>query len=884
MLIPSATTILLVLLLHSIPWSLGIDLLPDGAYVALVSAGQANFLVWNNVTGIVEPLSLIEYNTTALCSAEFRSFNYQLCFVSTGNPNASTFSILSLDSASADPTVAEEARVVWSANRNNPVQRNAIVLLEGDGNLSLREENGSLVWSTNTSHQGVVGMYLDSDQGNLVLFNSSNGTIWQSFDYPTDLLLSGQSLRPGMRIVSRVSDTDPSEGSYSLAMEVGGLALYDLSFPGGPQPYWLFGCYSRNDTFSVHHTCNEDSLFSFILPLKTNALFMANFSATVPTQSKAPELCKLNTSACSDFILPFDGWHMLLHYNISMLRIESSGFLRGYSSWSGGNWVQRFDLLQSDSCLLPSLCGSYGICSTGGQCTCPADDFFQPHLSGHGCSPAQNLSCGNAATDSSNLHQRFLNLSGVEYFPNAYARVQNYTTIDSCLNTCLHNCSCLAVFYHNDTGSCFPQTDSLGTLRNITDASFSAFLKIEDIVMLTSSNEKSTKGASVAGIVGGAVGGIFLLLFIMVCVYLRRKTAAAGDKEDEDDEASFLENLHTLPTRYSYMDLQNITHGFSILLGTGGFGKVYEGILPNGQKVAVKKLESPNQGTKEFRAEVATLGGIQHFNLVSLYGFCAEGPFKLLVYEYMANGSLDTWLFQNPQKENQPPPLSWPVRFKIALGTAQGLAYLHEGCKERIIHLDIKPQNILLDNDFTAKISDFGLAKLMQRDQSLVVTKMRGTPGYLAPEWLVVGGITHKTDVYSFGMLLLEIVSGRKNLDITQASEKIYFPAWALKKVEGGVLSELTDNMRLGDDVDEQQARRMLYISFLCIQEDPSSRPSMGRVVQMLDGTHSINVDECSNLTQGIHLPFEPQPPLRHTSHSAAPSGGVMSSLEVEAR
>lgn len=865
------------LLLHST-----LAQVPTGALVLLVQPAS-QFVLWNNQTGINKPLILVEYNTTALCSDTFHTNNYQLCFVSTNNPDASTFSILTFDRFSSEDFSAM-ARVVWSANRNNPVGKNAVVLLEADGNLSLREENGSLVWSTNTSKQGIVGMYLDDYRGNLALFNSSNQTIWQSYDYPTDLLLPGQLLSPGMRIVSRVSDQDPSEGSYSLAMEVGGLALYDLSFPGDPQPYWLFGCYSKNDTFSVQHTCNQDHLFSLTLPDATNALFMTNFNGTVPNQSKAPELCKLNTSACSNFLLPFDDWYKAVVYNISFLRIESTGFLRGYS-YIYGAWTLHFDLLQNNSCLLPSSCGSLGICSDGGHCACPAGDAFQQTSNPFGCSPAQHLSCGNATTNSSNLHQHFLNLSGIDYFPISYAAAQNYTTLDSCLNTCLHDCSCLAVFYHNDTGSCFPRTISLGTLHNVTNASFSAFLKIEDSNQPASPLPKSSKrGWLVAVTVVGAVVGIFIVLVIIICIY-RFKSAAAWQEDEDDDEMEFLENLATLPTRYSYKDLQNITHGFSTMLGTGGFGKVYEGVIPNGQRVAVKKLESLKQGKKEFRAEVAILGGLHHFNLVRLCGFCAEGPFKLLVYEYMENGSLDRWLFQDPRKENQPPPLSWPVRFQIALGTARGLAYLHEECKERIIHLDIKPQNILLDQDFTAKISDFGLSKLVQRDQSFVMTNMRGTPGYLAPEWLLEGGITNKTDVYSFGMLLLEIVSGRKNLDHAEASEKFFFPAWALKKVEEGMLSELTD-VRLGEDVDEQQAHQMIHTAFLCIRDDPSLRPSMGRVVQMLDGTHAINVEECSNLAQGIQFAIRARPAPVDTSAGTAcsASGGVLSSLQVEPR
>lgn len=408
----------------------------------------------------------------------------------------------------------------------------------------------------------------------------------------------------------------------------------------------------------------------------------------------------------------------------------------------------------------------------------------------------------------------------------------------------------------------------------MNNQSVRAFLKIED----TASPARKSRVGTIVGIVAGVLSGI-LILSVGV-IWRCRKTKGEEEEEDEDDETSFLEKLPTLPTRYSYGDLQKITQDFSTTLGAGGFGTVYEGILPNGNRVAVKKLESLMQGKKEFRAEVAILGGIHHLNLVRLCGFCAEGSRRLLVYEYMQNGSLDRWLFHDLEKS-----LRWPSRFQIALGTARGLAYLHNECTEKILHLDVKPQNILLDADFTAKVADFGLSRLVKRDESFVLTTMRGTRGYLAPEWLLQRGITEKADVYSFGVVLLEIVSGRKNLDMTGDLDKYLSLAGALKQADDGQLTDLTD-MRPGDNVDEEQAFRVIRTALQCIQEDPTTRPSMDKVAQLLEATaEAVNLN-LSELYQGTYhfRCMESNSSASIGTPSTLLSSGVMSSGYTEAR
>jgi serine/threonine protein kinase len=253
---------------------------------------------------------------------------------------------------------------------------------------------------------------------------------------------------------------------------------------------------------------------------------------------------------------------------------------------------------------------------------------------------------------------------------------------------------------------------------------------------------------------------------------------------------------------------------------------------------AVKQLERIGQGMKEFRAEVGLIGSIHHVHLVQLKGFCAEGNHQLLVYEYMGKGSLDSWIFNN-NGENGRHTLDWDTRFNIAVGTAKGLAYLHEECEVKIVHCDIKPENVLLDDNYVAKISDFGLVKLMDKEQSLVCTQLRGTRGYLAPEWIFNYAISEKSDVYSYGMLLLEIIGGRKNSDPTQGSERAYLPSYAFKMMEEEKVREILDSKLEGYENDQRVATAV-KVALWCIQEDTQLRPSMTKVVQMLEGRCAV--------------------------------------------
>ncbi|KAJ7514848.1 hypothetical protein O6H91_23G062600 [Diphasiastrum complanatum] len=300
----------------------------------------------------------------------------------------------------------------------------------------------------------------------------------------------------------------------------------------------------------------------------------------------------------------------------------------------------------------------------------------------------------------------------------------------------------------------------------------------------------------------------------------------------------------SLPEEISYRTVRKITNSFNHVLGDGGFGMVYNGELKDGNKVAVKVLDrSLNQGEKEFRAEVIMMATTQHVNVMPLRGFCSESTHRILVYEFMPNGSLDKWLFKPSEvlcfvEKGKLGTLDWSVRFDIAIGTARGLAYLHEERPQPIIHLDVKPENILLDVDFTPKLADFGLSRLVSKNQSRVVTKTRGTPGYLAPEWVHRSSITTKVDVFSFGMVLLELVCGREVIKMGLGPEQWYLPAWVVHMVEEERTIDVVDRLIL-EEVQyfyEDQIRRTIDVALCCIQEDPTLRPRMSRAVQMLEG------------------------------------------------
>ncbi|XP_048330648.2 rust resistance kinase Lr10 [Ziziphus jujuba] len=374
-------------------------------------------------------------------------------------------------------------------------------------------------------------------------------------------------------------------------------------------------------------------------------------------------------------------------------------------------------------------------------------------------------------------------------------------------------------------------------------------------------------------IIGSCIMIRFLLgtLFPMVVLIYRWRRRHLSMYDTIED---FLQrNNNLMPIRYSYSDIKKMTRGFEDKLGEGGFGSVFKGKLRSGRYVAIKMLGKSNANGQDFINEVATIGRIHHANVVQLIGFCVEGSKRALVYEFMPNGSLDKFMLS---KEGSAI-LSYEQMLKISLGVARGIEYLHQGCNMQILHFDIKPHNVLLDENFTPKVSDFGLAKLYPTDNSIVsLTAIRGTIGYMAPELFYknIGGVSYKADVYSFGMLLMEIMGKRKKPSAPEdRSSEMYFPDWVYDQVSKENDTELEISM----EEERKLEKKMIIVALWCIQMRPSYRPSMSKVIEMLEGEiESLELPPKPFLCpQGIETED-----FRETTNSAYSSGLSGDSLE----
>ncbi|XP_042398450.1 G-type lectin S-receptor-like serine/threonine-protein kinase SD2-5 [Zingiber officinale] len=677
------------------------------------------------------------------------------------NPSFDAF-LLAVFALYTDPNITymSYAQVVWSANRDRLVQSNSLLDFHADGDLILRDADGSTVWSTNTSGRGVVGVNI-TQSGNLVLFDKRNTIVWQSFEHPTDTWVLGQTLKERQSLISNTSTVNWTRGLYRLTLLSDGVYAY-VGFTD-PQ---------------VYHKLYLDKVNGSIYAMYTNGTL--DFFAINSTDH-----VRLRTVN-----LPFAS-------SIQFMRLESDGHLRIYERTAVG-WKSIYDVMSDkrwypsrpSPCNNPTVCGEYGICDYG-MCSCPlpADGYLKPlndRKLYQGCSLVTPLSCQSIQ------NHRLVVVPNVSYFIDPDNTEPTIKGIDenNCTQACLENCSCKAVLFAKYYDNyCYLLSQIFTMAVNEGDSS-TVYIKVQV-------NKEAQMKVSVGGLLAIIAGG--------------------------------------LPTRFSFEELKQATEQFTKKLGQGGFGSVYEGQIGD-QRVAVKLLDGVGQGKKEFLAEVETIGSIHHINLVRLIGFCVEKSNRLLVYEYMSNGSLDKWIFNKSQDNS----LDWPTRRRIFADTARGLCYLHEDCRYRIAHLDIKPHNILLNDKFEAKISDFGLAKLIDRDQSQVMTRLRGTPGYLAPEWLT-SIITEKVDIYSFGVVVLETIFGRRNLDYSQPEENFHLLQLIQDKIKSGGLTEMINQSHL--ELNFEDVILMIHLAGCCIQSESNRRPSMSTVVKILEGAATVETD-----------------------------------------
>ncbi|AES59020.1 putative protein kinase RLK-Pelle-SD-2b family [Medicago truncatula] len=719
----------------------------------------------------------------------------------------------------------DSTKVVWTANRESPVSNSDKFVFDEEGNAFLQKGKNS-VWSTNTSGMKVSSMELQ-DNGNLVLLGNDSNVIWQSFDHPTDTLLPMQKFTKGMKLIS-----EPDSNNFTYVLEIESHSGNVLLSTGlqSPQPYWSM----QNDIRKIPNENGDEVNFA---TLDANSWKFYDKRKSLLWQFIFSDAANATWIA----VLGSDGF-------ITFTNLKNKG--------SSGSSTTR---IPQDSCSTPQPCGPYNICIGDKKCSCPSVLSSSPS-----CEPGFVSPCNSKSSV-----ELVKGDDGLNYFALGFLPPSLKTDLIGCKNSCSENCSCLAMFFQSSSGNCY-LLDRIGSfVKTDNDSGFASYIKVSrDGSSDTETDTAESRNRNVQTIVVVII--VIVTLFVISgMIYVGLKCSKKKENlpeslvENSDGDDDFLKSLTSMPIRFSYNNLETATNNFSVKLGQGGFGSVYKGILKDETQIAVKKLEGIGQGKKEFKVEVSTIGSIHHNHLVRLKGFCAEGSHKLLVYEYMENGSLDKWIF----KKNKELSLDWNTRYKIAVGTAKGLAYLHEDCDSKIVHCDIKPENVLLDDNFEAKVSDFGLAKLMNREQSHVFTTMRGTRGYLAPEWITNYAISEKSDVYSYGMVLLEIIGGRKNYDPKENSEKSHFPSFAYKMMEQGKMEDLIDSeVKICEN--DVRVEIALNVAFLCIQEDMCLRPSMNKVVQMLEGLCDVpKVPNGSPLGSKFYLNL-----LRPTSESGTSS------------
>ncbi|CAO2828791.1 unnamed protein product [Amaranthus hypochondriacus] len=695
--------------------------------------------------------------------------------------------------------------VIWVANRDNPAsdKHTSKLRLLNDGNLVV-VCNGckSPIWSTNMNYRSskpVLATLLDD--GNLVLRDGSNSNppLWQSFEHPTNSFMPGSKFGVNKLTKSSISFTswknseDPGTGFYTYEHDPNADQLIMLW--NKTEQYWSSGLWIP-----------EQQIFSEV-PERRFTPWQVSFDYVDNENESYMTFSLHDTSLVTRFVM------------------DVSGQFRDY------NWkkdTQEWILLYSQpgqQCEVYSYCGVFAVCDQSSMPYCNCLQGFKPNSEiewdlkdySKGCARKAGLSCKGGKDGDKFVSNPSKVLPQNPHSISASTRVE-------CESACLSNCSCSAYAFDDD--GCFVWFSELLNMRRLSDSSG------KTLSIRVAASEVQTRGDKklVVGISVGLVVGLVALFGLGFGVYWRGKRRLLVAVKTME---------HSL-ARFGYKDLQSATSNFCHKLGSGGFGSVFKGILPDSTVVAVKKLESVNdtQGEKQFRAEVSAIGTVQHINLVRLRGFCSEGSKKLLVYEYMPNGSLNTHLFQRENSKI----LGWDVRYQIAIGIARGLAYLHEKCRDCIIHCDIKPENVLLDANFCPKVADFGLAKLVGREFSRVLTTIRGTRGYLAPEWISGEAITAKADVYSYGMMLFELVSGRRNIYEASDGRLEFFPTWAMSTVlrEDDVLSII--DPQLDGVAEKEEVVRICKLACWCIQDNENQRPSMGQAVQVLERFLDIEI------------------------------------------
>ncbi|KAL0017472.1 hypothetical protein SO802_004541 [Lithocarpus litseifolius] len=712
--------------------------------------------------------------------------------------------------------------VVWMANRDQPVNgKHSKLSLQKNGNILLTDAGKFTVWSTNTVSLSSVQLSL-YNTGNLVLRNLEGVILWESFDFPTDTLLPQQPLTRNTKLVSSRSHTNYSSGFYELFYDNDNLLRLlfngpDVSSIYWPDP-WLVSWEAGRTSYNNSRIAVLNSLGNFSSSDDYN--FMSNdYGAMLPRR----------------LTLGYDG-------NIRLYSWEEER----------QTWVVSWQAIQRP-CTIHGACGVNSLCSyaigSSRKCSClPGYKMKNSTDWSYGCEPEFDISCNKNESD-------FLLLSHVEFYGYDFGFFPNHT-FDQCMNLCLQACDCKAFQYsfRRDNGfwNCYPKTLLLNG-HHSSDFTGDTYLKLpkskydsyvnhaeqfnlvclnEGTIELARTYAKSRVSGTVKFMLWFAcgVGGLEVIcIFVVWCLLIRTRKSSGVDKQGYVIAATGFK-------KFTYAELKRATKGFTEEIGRGAWGAVYKGVLSDKRVAAIKRLNEANQGEGEFLAEVSIIGRINHKNLIEMWGYCVDGKHRLLVYEYMEHGSL--------AKNLSAGTLDWKKRFEIAQGTAKGLAYLHEDCLEWVLHCDVKPQNILLDSNYHPKVADFGLSKLQNRGilPNSTFSKIRGTRGYMAPEWIFNLPITSKVDVYSYGIVVLEMVTGkgptRSVHDINEGVEIEHerLATWVREKKNGQVANWIEDiiDPTMVARCDMGKMEILVEMALQCVEEDKDARPTMSQVVEML--------------------------------------------------
>lgn len=709
--------------------------------------------------------------------------------------------------------------LVWYANGDEPVQDRSRVELTTDGKFLLKDHNGQVVWDAGRFNSASYAAMLDT--GNFVLVGPDTSVLWQSFDAPADTILPSQVLGLNTTLQARLMDTDYSRGRFKLRLqEDGNLVLYTLAVPSGNQ----YDTYWASDTVRNGSKLVFNESGRIYLALKNGSLL--NFTS-------------VRLESMKDFYhratLDSDGVFRQYVYPRNGMRKGSRD-----ESWTAMDF-QPSDICQAITAKTGSgACGYNSYCRLDEtwqvDCECPPQySFIDPSRKYKGCKPDFPAQSCDADDKEIEALYEFKEMFAVDWPLSDYEQFYPMDE-DQCRNECLSDCFCVAATYNDRNCSKMKPPLSNGKIGNHT--------KTKSLIKVPSGNSTQAQPPNPNGekkdkkswrLIGSLLLGSLALINVLLitavlvfafCFYKKRIQSL------QPDSSATRMGVRS----FTYRELQEVTSSFSELLDYGGFGVTYRGYLQDESRtcVAVKRIDNlwPDSEV-EFIDLVKAIGQVCHKNLVRLFGFCKEGTERFLVYEFMSNGPLTGFLFRSVRPK-------WNQRIQVALGIARGLLYLHEDCGTQIIHGDIQHQNIHLDDNLVAKITNFELATLLRADQARANIAIRGNRGHVAPEWFKNMGITAKVDVYNFGVTLLEAVCCRKLVEPQlENDEAKILTNWVDACYRNGSLGALVE----GDEealFDKQRVERFVMVALWCVQEEPSLRPTMLKVTQMLDGTVPI--------------------------------------------